>query len=198
MIDSYARNFLPRMTGMLIRVYRRCGCTPNQLTVAGFLCAVGAAVLVALHQPLAALLAWWIGRLFDGTDGILARQTGAVSDFGGYLDITLDMAAYSAMILGFYLWQPQHVLLWMVTLMFYVLAITSALSLGALQRARGLDGDDRSLKLAAGLAEGGETGICYSLILLLPAHIDVILSAWLVVLACTLIARTWLAWRVLR
>jgi phosphatidylglycerophosphate synthase len=140
---------------------------------------------------------WWLSRLIDGTDGILARETGRSSDFGGYLDITLDMAAYSLMVLGFYYWQPQFAPLWIITLILYILAVTSALSLGALERARGVDGDNRSLKLAAGLAEGGETGIAYTLMLLLPPYINVLLPLWVAVLVVTFLARTWLAWRVL-
>ncbi len=197
MIDGYARDLLPSLTRGLITCYRRIGVTPNQLTVLGFALAVLAAWLVSEGHALSAIAVWWLGRLIDGTDGILARATGKVSDFGGYLDITLDMAAYSLMVLGFHLWQPQFVVLWMVTLILYILAITSALSLGALERARGLDGDNRSLKLAAGLAEGGETGISYTLMLLLPQYIKVLLPLWIAVLLFTFVARTGLAWRLL-
>jgi phosphatidylglycerophosphate synthase len=197
MIDAYTRNLLPGLTGGLIALYRRLRVTPNQLTVLGFLIAVVAACLVSAGHAWSAIAVWWLGRLLDGTDGVLARATGQVSDFGGYLDITLDMAAYSLMVLGFYFWQPQFAPLWLLTLILYVLAITSALSLGALERARGLDGDNRSLKLAAGLAEGGETGISYTLMLLWPQLIKVWLPLWIVVLVLTLIARTALAWRIL-
>jgi phosphatidylglycerophosphate synthase len=197
MIDGYARNLLPGLTGGLIACYRRVGITPNQLTVLGFAIAVLAALLVARGHAWSAIAVWWLGRLVDGTDGILARATGKVSDFGGYLDITLDMAAYSLMVLGFYFWQPRFAVLWMITLILYILAITSALSLGALERARGMDDDNRSLKLAAGLAEGGETGISYTLMLLLPQFISVLLPLWILVLIATFGARTALAWRLL-
>ena len=197
MIDGHTRNLLPRLTGGLIALYRRVGVTPNQLTVLGFAIAVVAAFLVSRGHAWSAIAVWWLGRLVDGTDGILARATGQTSDFGGYLDITLDMAAYSLMVLGFYFWQPQFAVLWMITLILYVLAITSALSLGALERARGLDNDNRSLKLAAGLAEGGETGISYTLMLLLPQFINVLLPLWIALLVLTFAARTGLAWRLL-
>jgi phosphatidylglycerophosphate synthase len=197
MIDGYARNLLPSLTRGLIAFYRWTGVTPNQLTVVGFVIAVAAAYLVSQGFAWSAIAVWWLGRLIDGTDGILARATGKTSDFGGYLDITLDMAAYSLMVLGFYVWQPQFVLGWMITLILYILAITSALSLGALERARGMDGDNRSLKLAAGLAEGGETGIAYTLMLLWPRFIHALLTVWIAVLLFTFIARTWLAWRLL-
>jgi phosphatidylglycerophosphate synthase len=197
MIDGPFRALLPQFVGGLIAIYRRLGVTPNQLTVAGFGVSAAAAFLVSQGYAWSAIAIWWLSRLIDGTDGILARQTGQTSDYGGYLDITLDMAAYSLMVFGFYLWQPQFAALWMVTLILYILAITSALSLGALERGRGRDGDNRSLKLAAGLAEGGETGISYTLMLLWPQFIKVLLPLWIVVLVCTFLARTALAWRIL-
>jgi len=198
MIDGHVRGFLPKLTGPLIGFYQRYGLTPNQVTVLGFGFAVVAAVLVALGWTWPAVAVWWTSRLFDGTDGILARETGQVSDFGGYLDIVLDMAAYSLMILGFYAWKPALAGYWIGILIFYVLAITSALSLGALERERGDTADNRSLKLAAGLAEGGETGIAYTLMLLFPDRLGLILPLWIAVLAFTIAARTKLARAALR
>jgi phosphatidylglycerophosphate synthase len=141
-----------------------------------------------------ALCLWWVGRLLDGTDGIYARATGQSSDFGGYLDIVCDMAAYGAMILGFALWQPQHGFLWAIILFLYILCITSALALGAIQERHSLGAaDNRTLRLASGLAEGGETGVAYSLMLLLPQFIESLAIVWIGVLITTVLARSWLA-----
>jgi len=57
--------------------------------------------------------------------------------------------------------------------------------------------DDRGLRLGAGLAEGGETGIAYSLFLLLPDYLWLSTGVWVVVLATTVLARTLLAFRTL-
>jgi phosphatidylglycerophosphate synthase len=155
-----------------------------------------AAGFVAAGRPLPALITWWAGRLLDGTDGIYARATGRVSDFGGYLDIVCDMAAYSAMILGFYVFIPDLGFYWMMILCFYVLCITSALSLGYLQEKRiGHAYDSRTLSLSAGLAEGGETGLFYSLLLLWPKVAETLCLGWIVILAITVVARTLMASR---
>ena len=46
----------------------------------------------------------------------------------------------------------------------YVLCISGALGLGGFENKRGLeDSSGRGLRLATGLAEGGETGIAYSM-----------------------------------
>jgi phosphatidylglycerophosphate synthase len=51
----------------------------------------------------------------------VARELGNQSAFGGYLDITLDMAAYSAMAMGFAVAHPEPGLMWNVILAGYVL-----------------------------------------------------------------------------
>ena len=199
MIDGPFRRILPQATGWLITIYKRLGLTPNQLTATGCMFGFAAAYAVATDYFLAALCLWWTGRLLDGTDGIYARATMQVSAFGGYLDILLDMTAYSVMILGFAYRFPELAVAWSVILCFYVLGITSALALGDIERQKGIGPtDNRGLRLAAGLAEGGETGLAYTVFLLFPAALPMLTWIWITVLALTIVMRTILAWRVLR
>ena len=199
MIDGPFRRILPQATGWLITIYKRLGLTPNQLTATGCMFGFAAAYAVATDYFLAALCLWWTGRLLDGTDGIYARATMQVSAFGGYLDILLDMTAYSVMILGFAYRFPELAAAWSVILCFYVLGITSALALGDIERQKGIGPtDNRGLRLAAGLAEGGETGLAYTVFLLFPAALPMLTWIWITVLALTIVMRTILAWRVLR
>jgi phosphatidylglycerophosphate synthase len=182
----------------LIGLYRWLGWTPNLVTLLGFALALAAATAVAVHRPWWALALWWISRLADGTDGIYARATGRTSAFGGYLDIVLDMAAYGVMVIGFAIAEPALVAQWMAMLFLYILCITSALALGMQEAGRGLPArDDRGLRLGAGLAEGGETGLAYSVFLLLPELLVYTTSGWVVILLVTVGARTALARRIL-
>lgn len=199
MIDHYFRALLPQYTRWLVVLYKTLRLTPNQITVVGLVIACVAAMLVAMGLSVAAILAWWLGRLLDGTDGIYARATGQTSDFGGYLDIVCDMAAYSVMILGFMWLHPAYGFWWAIVLLLYVLCITSALALGALETKyqRGAD-QQRSLRLAAGLAEGGETGIIYTIFLALPAQLPITLAVWTFVLGLTVVARSFMARELLR
>jgi len=193
-IDNPFRRVLPRAVGPLISLYKALGLTPNQVTLLGFLCALLASFATSRGWTASAIAIWWLGRLFDGTDGIYARVTGRVTDFGGYLDIVLDMASYSAMIIGFAVLKPELGIVWHLILLLYVLCITSALALGAIEERRRMGGrDDRSLRLAAGLAEGGETGIFYTLMLIMPSVLSQLAIAWVVVLSITVVSRTWLA-----
>ena len=200
MIDNYFRKFLQPRVSLIIGFYQKLGLTPNILTVIGVLIGALAAGLCALNVGASVVvLVWWVSRFLDGTDGILARATGQTSDFGAYLDITGDMLTYSLMILGFMVRYPQLQLVWSWILLLYVLCITTALALGSgLDQKKIKNTDNRGLRLANGLAEGGETGLAYTVFLLLPEFIEVSAMIWTCILVVTISARTLLAYRVLR
>lgn len=198
MIDNAFRALVPRFAGPLLGLYARWGWTPDHVTFLGFVLALFAGAAVATGYPWAAAILWWVSRLADGTDGVYARASGQESDFGAYLDILLDMAAYGAMVLAFAIAWPDFQIQWVLMLFFYVLCIASALALGNLESQRALPPrDDRGLRLGAGLAEGGETGIAYTVFLLVPGLLPVTTWLWVGVLATTVVARTLLARRLL-
>lgn len=198
MIDGPWRRILPRWTGPLLGLYRRGGLTPNQITVLGLFGALVAAWMVSLHWYGTALVFWWLGRLFDGTDGIYARDSGQATAFGGYLDILLDMASYSIMLIGFYLAMPERGLQWLGIAVLYTLCITSALALGTYETKHQLGREDhRSLRLATGLAEGGETGFFYTLMLLFPGRWGFLNGCWILILSFTVVSRSFLAYRMM-
>jgi phosphatidylglycerophosphate synthase len=198
-IDNAFRRILPCFVSPLLALYRRLRLTPNHVTAIGLVIALIASVAVALGANGWAIGFWWVSRLADGTDGIYARESGQVSEFGGYLDIVLDMAAYGAMVLGFAVAEPSLGPQWMAILFLYVLCIASALALGMQEMRLDLPPrDDRGLRLGAGLAEGGETGIAYSVFLLWPSLLPVTTVVWIVILLMTVLARSVLARRTLR
>lgn len=197
-IDNAFRRILPRFVSPLLAMYRGLGMTPNHVTGVGFAIALTASAAVAGGANVWALGLWWLSRLADGTDGIYARETGQESGFGGYLDIVLDMAAYGAMVLGFAIAEPSLGPQWMAMLFLYILCITSALALGIQEARLALPPrDNRGLRLGAGLAEGGETGIAYSVFLLWPSFLTYTANAWVAILLTTVVARTALARRIL-
>jgi phosphatidylglycerophosphate synthase len=199
MIDNAFRAILPRFARPVLTLYGHLGWTPNHVTVLAFVIALVASAAVAFHFWWLAFVLWWLSRLADGTDGFYARESGQASDFGAYFDMLLDMAAYGAMVLGFAVAAPEFQAQWMAMLFLYILCITSALSLGMQEAKRAIaPRDNRGLRLGAGLAEGGETGIAYSIFLLLPARLEVSTTIWVGILIITVIARSFLAFRTLR
>jgi phosphatidylglycerophosphate synthase len=198
MIDEPFRQWLARHASAPVAMLARCGLTPNGVTWGGLGLGVGAAALVVVGRPVAGFALWLGSRVFDGYDGLLARHLGRSSLFGGYLDITADMAAYSAMACAFAWSMPADRLLWMLVVVGYVLAITTTLALSSLaERADRQLGGNRSLQFTPGLAEAGETTIVYGVIALLPAYSRVTLLVWIGLLAATAIQRTVLARRML-
>jgi phosphatidylglycerophosphate synthase len=194
MIDDKFRGLIATRVGPLLRCYQVVGLTPNGVTLLGLIFGICSAVAVSQQMYILALTLWWLGRVFDGTDGIYARSLKLQSNFGGYLDIVCDMAAYGAMIIGFMHSYPEFTNWWTLILFLYILCITSALALGLLQNQEGVPStDNRSLRLATGLAEGGETGIFYSLALIFPKWIFWLCPVWCVVLSVTVVARTLIA-----
>lgn len=200
MLDEPFRRRFAAALRPIVPGLARLGLTPLWLTVAAFVLAVFAAVLVAQERPQAALAVWILSRIGDGLDGLLARHTGQTSAFGGYLDITLDMAGYSAMVLGFAVLHPHLALAWAAVLAGYVVAITTTLALSdaAREAGRRVGAPDRTVQFSPALTEAGETTIMYVLWLLLPAHVPWLVWIWVAALAVTGIQRTALAWRALR
>ena len=193
-IDNPFRRALPRFAGPLLSLYARMGLSPNVVSCLAFALAGVSALFILQGWALAAIVVWWVGRLLDGTDGIYARQIGGATAFGAYLDIVLDMASYSLVVLALDYMHPELHASWMWILFLYVLCIASALALGAEEAQRDLpQRDDRGLRLGAGLAEGGETGIAYTLFLLFPPWLPILTTIWIAVLATTVVARTVLA-----
>ena len=199
MIDQPFRSFLSNRVNLLLLVYDRLRLTANMISIISVFIAVIAAYLCAMGYFWSSAIAWWFGRLLDGTDGIYARKTQTSSLFGAYLDIVCDMTAYSVMILGFAWHYPDLSWFWLTILSLYVLCIASALALGSLENeAQITNRDNRGLRLGAGLAEGGETGIAYSVFLLFPDQLSTWLSIWIGVLVITVISRTCLARKILQ
>lgn len=70
--------------------------------------------------------------------------------------------------------------------------------MGSLEEIKIPTSNNRGLRLAAGIAEGGETGVAYTLFLLFPGNIKILVEIWIIVLVFTVAARLWLAKTALR
>ncbi len=198
MIDEPFRQWLARRASAPAVALYRAGITANQITVVAAVLGLTAAALVAVQLTGLGIALWLVSRLLDGVDGMVARLSGQSSLFGGYLDITLDMLAYSAMAIAFAVAMPADVVLWMLVLLGYVLAITTTLALSSLaEKADRQLGGDRSIQFTRALAEGGETTAVYVVIALVPSVSRYVLVVWITLLAITALQRTTLARRLL-
>ena len=90
------------------RLALKAGIHPNHITLLGLLLFIAGGVLCGCSRWHAALGAVIIGSLMDGLDGVLAREGGKTSVFGGILDSTVDRLTEMAVLGGltfFYLHQ---------------------------------------------------------------------------------------------
>jgi CDP-diacylglycerol--glycerol-3-phosphate 3-phosphatidyltransferase len=66
------------------------GLTPNMLTIIGLVLNAVVAVIIATGNPVWGGILLLFASAFDMLDGAVARATGLTSDFGGFLDSTID------------------------------------------------------------------------------------------------------------
>jgi phosphatidylglycerophosphate synthase len=200
MFDERVRAILPRAVKPVAGLLARAGVTPNAVSLVAFGTALAAGALVATGFPWTAIGVWLASRVGDGLDGILARETGRSTAFGGYLDITLDMTAYSTMVVGFAVAHPDLGIVWPVILLGYALAITTTLALSNAAAAAGrrVSETNRTFQFTTGMAEAGETTVMYVLWVVFPAWLGWLAWIWVAMILLTVIQRSWLAHRVLR
>ena len=99
-VSDETRDRLRGVARPLALAFGRLGLTPNALTVIGFLGTCVAAVAAASQLWLAAGILVIAFGIFDMFDGALARATGKTSDFGAFLDSTLDRTGESLVLAG--------------------------------------------------------------------------------------------------
>jgi CDP-diacylglycerol--glycerol-3-phosphate 3-phosphatidyltransferase len=73
---------------------------PDVLTATGWVLALSAATLFALGYTRTAGAVMLLAGLFDALDGAVARESNQMSDFGAFLDSTLDRLSESAIFVG--------------------------------------------------------------------------------------------------
>ncbi|HQS31515.1 CDP-alcohol phosphatidyltransferase family protein, partial [Polaromonas sp.] len=73
MLDRYATALIRPALQRLADPLARAGVTANQLTLAGFLIGLLAAILIAAHAYFVALAAILVSRACDALDGAVAR-----------------------------------------------------------------------------------------------------------------------------
>ena len=155
--------------------------TPTQLSMVGLFIAL--AMFGALYQGwfLIGAVLWWLNRIFDGLDGIVAREYDMQSDFGGYLDIMADHVAYIALPVGVILGQPFSEFNWLALTFLLATFYANAASwmyLSAVleKRDRGAkaSGETTTVTMPRGLVAGFETIVFFSLFALLPRYAPVL------------------------
>lgn len=104
-----------RIINAMVRGLASAGVSPNILTAIGVCINIGCGVLFGTGEFFWAGIVLIVANLFDMLDGNVARLTGNVTKFGGFLDSTLDRLSDMVAFLGIMIFyagnSPQHSLL---------------------------------------------------------------------------------------
>ena len=167
------------------------GINADQVTLACFILGVLSALLIMFGQFQIALLPLLLGRICDGLDGAVARQT-VQTDRGAFMDIALDFLFYALVPLAFALADPlANALSAAVLLAAFVGTGTSFLAYATLAEKRGEKSaayPSKSFYYLGGLTEGIETIATFVLMCLFPQHFAVL--AYFYAVLCTLTTAT--------
>ena len=192
MLDRIATAFIqPVVTTAAIRLARS-GLHANQITVAGFLIGLMAAVAIAFEHTLWGLVLILLSRSCDALDGAVARLTQA-SDAGGFLDITLDFLFYASIPLAFAVSNPlQNALPAAVLLAAFMGTGSSFLAFAVMAAKRSMTSvayPNKSLYFLGGLTEATETLICLCAMCLLPQYFPELAYTFAALCALTIAMR---------
>src|SRR3982751_1333483 len=104
-----------RIINAMVRGLAAAGVHPNILTAIGVSINVGCGVLFGIGEFFWAGVVLIVANLFDMLDGNVARETGNVTRFGGFLDSSLDrisdMVCFVGLICFYASNRPQHSIL---------------------------------------------------------------------------------------
>lgn len=171
MIDSKFHAVIQPVISFLAKGLVRLRIKANTVTLGGFLFGILSAVFIALQKPYLALILLWVSGLLDVLDGSVARLTGTSSSRGAYLDLILDRMVEAGVILGFTAAFPQFYLAYILFLVSVLFNFTTFIVAGALFTNTG----SKSMHFDPGIAERTETFLVFSIMMLLPKSIFIVL-----------------------
>lgn len=170
------------------------GISANLITVTGFIIGVFAINFLSLEMYGYALACILLNRAFDALDGAIARHS-KVTDFGVFLDATLDYIFYAGVIFGFALANPEQNAIAACFLMFAFTSSACAMLAYAVIAYKNNANEKLELNQSpfylGGIAQGFETFIALIILCIIPVWfmpIAIILGALSLVKTLSVIA----------
>jgi CDP-diacylglycerol--glycerol-3-phosphate 3-phosphatidyltransferase len=189
MFDGHLRAPVDKVVKPIGNGLRRTGLTPDHLTVAGLLIAVGAAVAIGAGALTLGLALVILAALPDLLDGALAKASEASSQRGAFFDSVIDRIT-DALLFGGVAWylaseESAH----MAMLPFAVMAVSSIISY---ERAKA---ESLGLSAKGGIMERAERVILLCVGLLFDVLLVPILWVMLALTALTAVQRFVKVWK---
>jgi archaetidylinositol phosphate synthase len=96
--------------------FAKSGISPNTITLIGLLASAAAAGAFAYGNLVYALVLLGLTSFFDILDGAVAKATGKVTKFGGFIDSMTDRYADALILIGIAMYLKEHYVLIMVVI----------------------------------------------------------------------------------
>jgi len=189
MFDGKFRAPVERAVRPIGNGLRRTGLTPDHLTIAGVVIAVGAAVMIAQGHLIIGLVLVILAALPDLFDGALAKASDASSQRGAFFDSVIDRVTDATLFGGVAWYLASNDSAHMFMLPFAIMAASSIISY---QRAKA---ESLGLDAKGGLMERAERIILLCLGLLFSSILVPILWVMLVLTCITAVQRFVKVWR---
>jgi phosphatidylglycerophosphate synthase len=171
MLDSHLRDKVQPVFDRAAAAVAQLHIQPNTITLGAFVLGVLAGIAAGMGHMLPAAVLLWFSGLLDVLDGSVARMTGRATQAGAYMDLVLDRMVEAAVILGFACLLPEHMFAYLLFFAAVLFNFTTFVVAGALFQNSG----DKGMHYDPGLAERTETFIVFTLMMLVPRHVFLIL-----------------------
>lgn len=195
MLDRPLANLMKPCADAIGRRLMQIGLQADALTWIGFCLGLASSGLIATGNFLSGLALLLISRAFDALDGAVARLT-EPTDFGGFLDITLDFIFYASVPLAFAIANPAANALAAATLLFAFMGTASSfLAYASLSAKRGdMPSPSKAIRYLSGLTEAFETLVCFALMCFMPQHFAVLAYGFAALCGITTLMRLYAGW----
>jgi phosphatidylglycerophosphate synthase len=191
MFDTPLRQFKDQIGTPLARRMSRV--SPTFISILGLAIGLLATYAAYKQQYLWAFGLWYLNRVLDGLDGLIARITNGQTDLGGYVDILTDFVVYAAVPLGLVAGSPssERYLALAFLLAAYYVNTASWMYLAAILEKRAIRDPEcqTTIVMPAGLIGGFETIVVYGIFLLFPTHIAILFSVFATLVIVTTLQR---------
>ena len=169
MLDTNARKVVQPMIRKTANAFIKRNVTADQVTILALIIGVIPSILLALHVPayIAVIILWTSGYL-DAVDGTIARITKSSSPFGTIMDIVFDRIVEISLIIVLAYLYPESTYSFVLLGGAIILSMTIFLTVGAASE----KASEKSFYYQPGLGERTEGFIMFTLMMLLPQHIN--------------------------
>lgn len=168
--------------------------SPNHISIVAFI--LGAICIYYIFQQryLIALIFWTASRILDGFDGYIARTFTKTTDFGGFLDTSLDLIIYAGVVASFSIINSNSIaviIMGFILISLFYVNIGQLFMLGAIIEKNTKVNKNRktTAEMPKSLVEGFETIFLYCLFFIFNKYISELLLVGIVLMILTLIQR---------